>query len=85
MKPTARGAATASATARAAAIPRHKRRPAAAFATRAYPPGPRKPAHSRRFLFAPEISRYEKNFCVVKNHAAWHNPTHCSMENHIPQ
>ncbi|TBW67204.1 hypothetical protein EZV77_01205 [Burkholderia thailandensis] len=45
----------------------------------------RKPAHSRRFLFTPEISRCEKIFCVVKNHAAWHNQKHCGMENRVPQ
>ncbi|KAB0639239.1 hypothetical protein F7R21_18680 [Burkholderia latens] len=39
-----------------------------------------RPAHSRRFFFAPpHISRYEKFFCVVKKHAAWHNPADCGM------
>ncbi|PQP19589.1 hypothetical protein C5615_09050 [Burkholderia cepacia] len=39
-----------------------------------------RPAHLRRFFFVPpHISRYEKFFCVVKNHAAWHNPDDCGM------
>ncbi|PCE21617.1 hypothetical protein BZL54_34310 [Burkholderia ubonensis subsp. mesacidophila] len=42
------------------------------------------PAHPRRFFFAlADISRYEKFFCVVKNHAAWHNTRHCGMEKGI--
>ncbi|RQY81282.1 hypothetical protein DF108_18925 [Burkholderia stagnalis] len=38
------------------------------------------PAHPRRFFFASaNISRCKKFFCVVKNHAAWHNPRYCGM------
>ncbi|KAG8153966.1 hypothetical protein BFF94_008085 [Burkholderia catarinensis] len=39
-----------------------------------------RPAHLRRFFFVPtQISRYGKIFCVVKNHAARHNPCDCGM------
>ncbi|AYZ98090.1 hypothetical protein DB771_27375 [Burkholderia sp. AU29985] len=38
----------------------------------------------RRFFFAPpDISRYEKFFCVVKNHAAWHNACDCRMGKYV--
>ncbi|MBY4827806.1 hypothetical protein K6X08_38490, partial [Burkholderia contaminans] len=35
------------------------------------------------FFVPPHISRCGKFFCVVKNHAAWHNPGDCGMENSI--
>ncbi|RQT28872.1 hypothetical protein DF135_27320 [Burkholderia cepacia] len=31
------------------------------------------------FFAPPQISRCGKFFCVVKNHAAWHNPGDCGM------
>jgi hypothetical protein len=46
------------------------------------PPQPSaRPAHPRRFFVSRHISRCGKFFCVVKNHAAWHNPRRCVMEN----
>ncbi|AZQ51563.1 hypothetical protein D5R55_11380 [Burkholderia cenocepacia] len=42
------------------------------------------PAHPRRFFFvSPSISRCGKFFCVVKNHAARHNPRDCGMGKRI--
>ncbi|WP_177313199.1 hypothetical protein, partial [Burkholderia ubonensis] len=79
----ATAAATASAAARDAAIRRRNGAWVASLATR-HPPRNTQPAHPRRFFFAlVDISRCEKFFCVVKNHAAWHNTRHCRMEKSI--
>ncbi|RQS73920.1 hypothetical protein DID96_07010 [Burkholderia sp. Bp8963] len=75
----ATAAATASAAARDAAIRRRNGARAASQAVR-HPPRNTQPAHPRRFFFAlAAISRCGKFFCVVKNHAAWHNPVCCRM------
>ncbi|WP_177315833.1 hypothetical protein, partial [Burkholderia ubonensis] len=79
----ATAAATASAAARDAAIRRRNGAWVASLAAR-HPPRNTQPAHPRRFFFAlVDISRCEKFFCVVKNHAAWHNTRHCRMEKSI--
>ncbi|PRH49917.1 hypothetical protein C6V05_02520 [Burkholderia multivorans] len=32
------------------------------------------------FFVSPRFSRYEKIFCLVKNHAAWHNRADCRIK-----
>ncbi|RQV77107.1 hypothetical protein DF160_25775 [Burkholderia anthina] len=77
----ARVATASAAAARAAAI-RHLKHTRAAIGR----PADRQPAHpaDRRiragfFSSLPYISQYGKNFCVVKNHAARHNPRDCRI------
>ncbi|RAB86483.1 hypothetical protein DN556_15990 [Burkholderia multivorans] len=65
------------AAARDAAIPRRKRARAACEP----PHASDRPAHPRRFFFvSPRFSRCEKIFCLVKNHAAWHNRADCRIK-----
>jgi len=51
--------------------------------------GPEKPVLRHRFFFVyrspPKISRYEKIFCVVKNHAARHKTAYCNRGNIVSQ
>ncbi|RQV19449.1 hypothetical protein DF030_25605 [Burkholderia cenocepacia] len=79
---TAARVATASAAAARAAATRHRKHTRAALGRPAdrLPAYPSQPAHPRRFFFAsPPISRCGKFFCVVKNHAARHNPYDCGI------
>jgi hypothetical protein len=45
--------------------------------------GAHAPVFFRPRFLVPDISQCGKNFCVVKNRAAWHNQPCCDMENRV--